>query len=170
MTKTAFCPPQAAGKLSRTFTRMRALALATHPVAIVVSACLRENSPAGHLHLPNSQYCILNTVRGFRGKSFPRVKAVTYLGRGALRLSRVHAEVTLARRGSQLSNRVRAEPSEVNVMGGHVRAPSIPSGSVNEPPLCAPGAMASRGPRSRRRPPSSARAPAAPCDRRRERS
>jgi hypothetical protein len=81
MTRTAFSPPQAAGGLSRAVTPMRALALAAHPIA--VSACLRENSLVGHIHLAN-----FNTVWTFRGKSFPRVKAVTHPGQGALRLSR----------------------------------------------------------------------------------
>jgi hypothetical protein len=42
-----------------------------------------------------------NSVWRFRGQSFPRGKALTYLGRGAMRLSRVRVEVTLARRGMQ---------------------------------------------------------------------
>ncbi len=38
----------------------------------------------------------MNTVWRFRDKSFARVKAVTCFGRGALRLSQVALEVTLA--------------------------------------------------------------------------
>ena len=45
---------------------------------IAISASLCENRPVGILHLTNKI-----VFRGFRGKSFPRVKALPYLGRGA---------------------------------------------------------------------------------------
>src|SRR5689334_19748597 len=71
-----------------------------------------------------------NLVCRFQAKSLAWVKArapgksKSAIG-DALRLSRVHAEVTLTRRWSQLSKQARAEPSEANVMGCHVRAPRI---------------------------------------------
>ena len=59
-------------------------AVASSPVRLLISVFspVGEKDLIGRLHLTNS-----NTVWRFRGKSFPRVKAVTYLGRGALRLS-----------------------------------------------------------------------------------
>ena len=78
MTYCGFSPPQAVG-----IHPVRSGVCGLSPPLLSVFSPGCENSPVGHLHLTNSK-----TVWRFHGKSFPRVEAVTYLGRGALRYQR----------------------------------------------------------------------------------
>src|SRR5258708_31761673 len=52
------------------------------PGGIAVCSPIRQTTSVDTLHLANKI-----VFGGFRGQSFPRVKALTYFGRGALRLS-----------------------------------------------------------------------------------
>ncbi len=80
MTLLGFRPPQAAGISTRAVRRLGAFAM--RPASIAVSSPLCEKRWAGHFAPHQAP-----PLTGFRGMSFPRVKAVTRLGRGALRLS-----------------------------------------------------------------------------------
>src|SRR5262249_1071641 len=81
LTEKGFSPPQAAALPGRAVRRLGALARPSPSIAD--SARLWQNELVGHVAPCQFKYCFA----GFHGKSFPWVKAVTHLGRGALRLS-----------------------------------------------------------------------------------